>query len=80
MVVPSAVPAVTGVGLLLTPEDVRVPSLTPQQAADFLRVDPKTIVRWANSGQLTLFRSQGSHRRIRRDEAIQLKLEREKGV
>jgi excisionase family DNA binding protein len=44
------------------------PLLTPQQVAQMFRVDPKTVTRWANAGQLTAIRTPGGHRRYREAE------------
>lgn len=40
--------------------------LTPQQVADLLGVDPKTVTRWAAAGKLDHIRTVGGHRRFRR--------------
>lgn len=41
---------------LLTPQE-RL--LTSQEVADLFRVDPKTVVRWANQGALAAIRTPG---------------------
>lgn len=41
--------------------------LTPAEVAAMLRVDPKTVTRWARSGKLSSIRTPGGHRRY--DEA-----------
>ena len=38
--------------------------LTPAEAAAMLRVDPKTITRWAVQGRLRSVRTFGGHRRF----------------
>lgn len=45
--------------------------LTPAEVAALLRVDPKTVTRWANNGKLTSFRTPGGHRRYLLDEIRQ---------
>jgi excisionase family DNA binding protein len=42
--------------------------MTPYEVAVALRVDPKTITRWAKSGRLTSFKTPGGHRRYSRAE------------
>lgn len=37
--------------------------LTPAEVASILRVDPKTVLRWANKGILNSIRLPGGHRR-----------------
>jgi excisionase family DNA binding protein len=37
--------------------------LTPQEVATLLRVDPKTVTRWGQAGQLEFVRTPGNHRR-----------------
>jgi excisionase family DNA binding protein len=39
--------------------------LTPGEVANFLRVDPKTVTRWARQGRLTSIRTPGGHRRYK---------------
>lgn len=43
----------------ITPE----PMLTPSEVAKILRVDPKTVTRWAKAGKLRAIRTIGGHRR-----------------
>ena len=38
--------------------------LRPQEAATLLRVDARTVKRWAHQGKLTGFRTPGGHWRI----------------
>ena len=38
--------------------------LKPQEAAELLRVDARTVKRWAQSGKLNGFRTPGGHWRI----------------
>ncbi|GAA4626727.1 hypothetical protein GCM10023196_036140 [Actinoallomurus vinaceus] len=45
-----------------SPEDL----LKPGEVAAYLRVDPKTVSRWAASGRLPSVRTPGGHRRYRR--------------
>jgi len=42
--------------------------LTPREVAFLLRVDPKTVTRWAKAGKLTSIRTLGNHRRYRESE------------
>jgi excisionase family DNA binding protein len=37
--------------------------LTPGEVAAILRVDPKTVTRWAQAGKLSSMRTPGGHRR-----------------
>jgi excisionase family DNA binding protein len=39
--------------------------LTPGEVAKMLRVDPKTVARWAAAGQMPSIRTPGGHRRFR---------------
>lgn len=39
--------------------------LTPAEVADLLKVDPKTVTRWARSGKLSAIRTPRGHRRYR---------------
>lgn len=39
--------------------------LTPGEVAEILRVDPKTVTRWANQGRLGSIRTPGGHRRYK---------------
>lgn len=41
------------------------PLLTPAEVARALRVDPKTVTRWAAAGKLPSLRTIGGHRRFR---------------
>jgi len=36
--------------------------LTPAEVAAMLRVDPKTVTRWARAGKLSSIRTPGGHR------------------
>jgi excisionase family DNA binding protein len=38
--------------------------LTPGEVAILMRVDPKTVTRWANAGRIESIRTPGGHRRI----------------
>lgn len=44
------------------------PLLTPKEVAMLLRVDPKTVTRWANAGKLHAIKTAGGHRRYRATE------------
>lgn len=46
--------------------------MTPGEVARLLRVDPKTVGRWADSGRLPSFRTPGGHRRFRRTDIDRL--------
>lgn len=49
------------------------PLMTPAEVAALFRVDPKTVVRWANSGRLRVAaRTLGGHRRFRESEVLAL--------
>lgn len=37
--------------------------LTPSEVADLFRVNPKTVLRWANTGKIKSVRTLGGHRR-----------------
>ena len=42
--------------------------LTPAEVAALLRVDPKTVTRWARTGKLSSIRTPGGHRRYSESE------------
>lgn len=42
--------------------------LKPFEVGAILRVDPKTVTRWANAGKIGSIRTPGGHRRFRRSE------------
>ena len=42
--------------------------LTPAEVAAMLRVDPKTVTRWARCGKLSSIRTPGGHRRYSESE------------
>ena len=44
--------------------------LLPGEVAKALRVDPKTVTRWAASGKLASIRTLGRHRRYRVEEVL----------
>lgn len=46
--------------------------LTPGEVAKMLRVDPKTVTRWANSGKLACLKTPGGHTRFRRRDIVSL--------
>ena len=41
--------------------------MTPGEVARLLRVDPKTVTRWAQQGRLKSIRTPGGHRRYPED-------------
>ena len=57
-------------------ETTRLPDLpevmTPGEVARLFRVDPKTVTRWSNNGNLESFRTPGGHKRFRRDVVLAL--------
>lgn len=46
--------------------------MTPAEVADWFRVDPKTVTRWARDGKISSLRTLGGHRRFRRTEVLSL--------
>lgn len=47
--------------------------LIPSEVANFMRVDPKTVTRWANDNKIFALRTLGGHRRFRkRDVRIEM--------
>ncbi len=46
--------------------------LTAGEVARIFRVDPKTVLRWAQKGKLACVRTPGGHRRYLEDEVNQL--------
>jgi excisionase family DNA binding protein len=42
--------------------------LTPKEVGQMLRVDPKTVTRWARAGKLPAIKTVGGHRRFRRSD------------
>ena len=46
--------------------------LTPAEFAALFRVGPKSVVRWANAGKISVTRTPGGHRRYYRAEADRL--------
>lgn len=42
--------------------------LTPSEVAAMLRVDPRTVTRWARGGKLPSIRTPGGHRRYSESE------------
>lgn len=42
--------------------------LTPGEVAALLRVDPKTVSRWANDGRINRVKTPGGHGRFRESE------------
>ena len=46
--------------------------LTPAEVAQLLRVHPKTVSRWVQSGKLSAVRTLGGHRRYRANEVYAL--------
>ena len=53
--------------------------LTPGEAADIFRVDPKTVAGWARAGKLPAIKTLGGHRRYRRSDVLAL-LQRDSDV
>jgi excisionase family DNA binding protein len=50
----------------------RDPLLTPGEVAALMRVDPKTVTRWAAAGKISAIRTPGGHRRFRESEVRRL--------
>jgi excisionase family DNA binding protein len=48
------------------------PLLTPAEVAARLRVDPKSVTRWAKAGKLSAVRTPGGHRRYYEAEVLAL--------
>ncbi len=46
--------------------------LSPKETAAAFGVDPKTLVRWAESGKLDPIRTLGGHRRYRESQVVAL--------
>lgn len=46
--------------------------LTPGEVAQLLRVDPKTVTRWAATGKIASVRTPGGHRRFWRSDVARL--------
>lgn len=49
---------------------VRRDLMTPGEVADLLRVNPKTVTRWANQGKISSVRTPGGHRRFKAIEVL----------
>lgn len=47
--------------------------LTPGEVAELLRVDPKTVARWAQAGMLASVRTPGGHRRFSQLQVMSLR-------
>lgn len=47
--------------------------MTPHEVAEFFRVDPKTVTRWAKAGKIGCIKTLGGHRRYWRHEIEKLK-------
>jgi excisionase family DNA binding protein len=54
------------------------PHLTPGEVATIMRVDPKTVTRWCDSGKLSCIRTLGGHRRIP-ESAVRAMMQRKDG-
>ncbi|POM26248.1 Helix-turn-helix domain protein [Actinomadura rubteroloni] len=55
------------------PEEPQQPTLyTPSEVANFFRVDPKTVTRWARTGTLNPVMLPSGHRRYHADEIHRL--------
>lgn len=53
--------------MLLTMDKTHIPELlTPTEVAKIFGVSPKTVTRWAKSGQVPCLTTLGGHRRYRR--------------
>lgn len=52
------------------------PHYSPGEVAKMMRVDPKTVTRWCDSGRLACIRTLGGHRRIP-ESAVRKMMERE---
>jgi len=52
----------------LSDEDRNTDLLTPGEVALLLRVDPRTVSRWARAGRIPSIRTLGGHRRFRRSD------------
>jgi excisionase family DNA binding protein len=46
--------------------------MSPSEVAKLFRVDPKTVIRWAENGKLTVIRTLGGHRRFQEQEVLAL--------
>jgi excisionase family DNA binding protein len=46
--------------------------LTPNEVAALLRVNPKTVTRWAAAGRINSTKTPGGHRRYRRGDIEEL--------
>ena len=46
--------------------------MSPSEVAKLFRVDPKTVIRWAENGKLTVIRILGGHRRFQEQEVLAL--------
>jgi excisionase family DNA binding protein len=51
-----------------TPDIMDEKLLTPGEVAKLLRVDPKTVCRWANDGRISRLKTPGGHSRFRESE------------
>lgn len=51
-----------------TPDIMNEKLLTPGEVATLLRVDPKTVTRWANDGRISRLKTPGGHSRFRESE------------
>src|SRR5580765_379805 len=56
--------------------------LTPSEVAEMLRVNPKTVTRWARAGKISAIRTVGGHRRVRAIEIMRylVQVESETGL
>lgn len=46
--------------------------LTPQEVAERIKVNPKTVTRWARAGRVRSMRTIGGHRRIPESEVARM--------
>jgi excisionase family DNA binding protein len=53
-------------------DDPEMILMTPGEVAQLLRVNPKTVTRWAIANKLTCIRTPGGHRRYRITEVMKI--------
>lgn len=56
----------------ITPEFATEHTLTPSDVAAIFNVRPKTVSRWADSGELPCITTPGGHRRFRQADVVAL--------
>ncbi len=52
--------------------DISERLLTPGEVALLFRVEPKTVIRWADQGRIGSIRTPGGHRRFRESDVTEL--------